>query len=417
MTLDLPNRDLRPPSPPLYFGKESWKVDLDKYLRPEYDLRRKSVIELEIERARLKTKRIVPDGASRLPGCSICSASKSIIHQTKLSIYHTHSSSLYERTKIDLDHWGQFVCPTCKYTHYTMTGDKLAVLVTSSALHQWRSPEHPGDEYHLDHISIPGATISDLHHAVSVEYKKASKGVDLLVVSGLNDVARGEDPEVIRQSLMKFKADVESWSSENSIGFATMYVPPRLFNFRSKIFTLNNIIMELNESGLKGDMTKKAPRYHTWGLRKGVNQQPHLFETRGGPVLNKKNGYNFKEFREPSANKMLHMADGVRERMGRSVIRYFMTIHGLVDAPPQTPQVAAQPQRVTSSIPASHLSQLDPPATQPEPEPSQEQQQDHTQEDEDRETWGLGRALADEIEEWLRDVEGPKTKKEARRFR
>ena len=50
---------------------------------------------------------------------------------------------------------------------------------------------------HIDYISIPGATIRDLHHAFRVEYGNTHRSVDVILCSGLNDVIDGSTSDQI----------------------------------------------------------------------------------------------------------------------------------------------------------------------------------------------------------------------------
>ena len=43
----------------------------------------------------------------------------------------------------------------------------------------------------IDYITIPGATVRELEHALMAEYSNVYRAVDMLHVGGLNDVLRG----------------------------------------------------------------------------------------------------------------------------------------------------------------------------------------------------------------------------------
>ena len=64
---------------------------------------------------------------------------------------------------------------------------------------------YPGDDQHIDYITIPGAYIKDLHHAFMAEFKGVYRPVDVLLVGGVNDVLRGLTAGQILQDILNFK--------------------------------------------------------------------------------------------------------------------------------------------------------------------------------------------------------------------
>ena len=63
------------------------------------------------------------------------------------------------------------------------------MVVTASALHAWHrfreTNGYSGDEIHLDMISIPGASLDNLFHALSAEYGGLNRPIDVLLVAGV----------------------------------------------------------------------------------------------------------------------------------------------------------------------------------------------------------------------------------------
>ena len=86
-----------------------------------------------------------------------------------------------------------------------------SVLVSSSILNLWQerssANNYPGDDLHIDYITILGACIKDLHHAFITEFKGVYKPV-LLLVRGVNDVLQGQTVEQILQDILNFKQTV-----------------------------------------------------------------------------------------------------------------------------------------------------------------------------------------------------------------
>ena len=59
--------------------------------------------------------------------------------------------------------------------HSFKTGRLYSVLLSSSTLHQWQGARtinrYKGDEIHVEQLTIPGATIEDVRHALDAEFK------------------------------------------------------------------------------------------------------------------------------------------------------------------------------------------------------------------------------------------------------
>lgn len=330
--MSLPNVMLRPPIPPVYYGTSLWSSSDFGTMRGEYFFRRQSVVAWEIERAMLGVHRWEAMEDRVRSKCEICSSTKSVIHPIKHSIFHRHYSSLVDRASTTLDQWGQYYCTTCAVSrHYAQTSDAYYILVTSSTLNGWRIPAYGGDPFHVETIGIPGATIKELHHAMVGEYRMTSRPLNILVCAGLNDVIRGGSPASVIADMRGFKVTVEGWNPNNTVAFCTLFVPPCLSGRMNTIFDLNDLILDLNGEGRHGSMTAFAPRFQTWGLKRGENSLQELFMSARGPVLGNKDGFNYSAFRESSAERMLHLNDKTRMRMGRAVISYFKAVAGLMD--------------------------------------------------------------------------------------
>ena len=98
----------------------------------------------------------------------ICSETRSEIHPGGKIVSHNHNSSLNYRISAPVDKWGS--CFTCEVTpHSHKVGMRYSVLVSSSFMNNWQGQssanQYPGDDLHVDYITIPGATINDLNHA------------------------------------------------------------------------------------------------------------------------------------------------------------------------------------------------------------------------------------------------------------
>ena len=61
---------------------------------------------------------------------------------------------------------------------------------------------------HRDYVTIPGAKIVHLHKAFMSEYGTVTIGMDIVLVAGLNDVARGHTRNYIMQCITDLRRAV-----------------------------------------------------------------------------------------------------------------------------------------------------------------------------------------------------------------
>ena len=111
--------------------------------------------------------------------CGTCSEFVTSSRDEMTVVIHKHYSSM--SYCIQSDHgqsvWAEFFCPTCKVGfHGYKSGTRYPVLVTSSILANWQGVRsmngYPGDDIHVDQLSVPGATIKDLQHAFLAVYSR-----------------------------------------------------------------------------------------------------------------------------------------------------------------------------------------------------------------------------------------------------
>jgi len=130
--------------------------------------------------------------------CHICSESKRLDKKPGTAIFHTHKSSKNTRITSLLDSDGNYDCTSCASSpHSSLCGIRYPVLATTSTLNNWQenrvdpSKSYLGNPFHVDSISIPEGILRDVRHAVYSEFGEVNRPVDLLVVAGLNDIAKG----------------------------------------------------------------------------------------------------------------------------------------------------------------------------------------------------------------------------------
>lgn len=276
--------------------------------------------------------------------CFICSEFSTQDHPDRSPVFHNHFSSLFERTNASVDRWGEYCCTTCKITpHSCFTGVRIPVLVTSSILHNWQhartsdSSVYPGNSIHIETISIPGATIPTLRHALVTEFGQANLPVDVLWVSGLNDVIKGLGSTRILDQLSYTKNLVLKWCNHNStVGntfrVSSLPLPPSLsrlagdkrpevkVDHTDELIKLNEGIKKMNLERAQ-PLQAPVPMFHSWG-------SSVLPKTKHDNIKVRKN-HRMSEWRENTPNKMLHLADRVRIRMGRSVVSYYRRLYGI----------------------------------------------------------------------------------------
>ena len=278
--------------------------------------------------------------------CEICSEYKFNRDIQPTPCFHTHNSSKNYRINAPLDVWGNYPCYTCTSTpHSCKIGVRYPVLVTSSILNNWQgmrsTNDYPGDPFHIDYISIPGATIRELHHAFRAEYGNTHRPVDVILCSGLNDVINGSTSDQIMEEIYDFDKTVRSicfgdnsayWSS---FAATTLPFPPQLVSLsdedrklqRNCLNTLVDIttrIREMNRSDKHPHIpTYMAPCFHTWGVR--IKQHSKLT----GPANLMENfvDHRLVSWKGSKPKRMLHLTDALKLKMGRAVVEYFKVIY------------------------------------------------------------------------------------------
>ena len=227
------------------------------------------------------------------------------------------------------------MCPTCQTTHLAWMPYGLDVCVSTSTLHEYYQPRDrrvycPPDSSHVDWLTIPGATISDLFLAYRLDYEKINRPLRVLLVAGLNDLAKGGDFDSITMQIKRFafhvKGQVEYHPGDsNSFAVAPLLPapkfvwfpdngdpPPGYRNRRAEVERINEWIRTFNAS--KG--IHQVPRLNIWGTRtskKYIDGTQVEFKT-----------HRWNEWRESEpAHDKLHLCDKMRVKMAQYVIKYF----------------------------------------------------------------------------------------------
>ena len=280
------------------------------------------------------------------PYCRICSEFPSTSTGKIKPIYHIHHSSKDERTHLSLDQYANYQYSSCQVSpHPCKIGVRYPVLMTSSMLHNWRTSSsaiYTGDSFHVDTISIPGATLPNLVHAWEAEYKYSHRPVDVLVCAGLNDIIWNVGPEQFLERMNEFRAAVmhtepEKLELANSLAFCTLPFPPMAtvlnndprqntrLDFSADLVELNNKIKDFNMAQNHLMIrTSRAPQFHTWGTSR-TRAETKPVSSPKTPVEVRQ--HRLGSWREDDINKKLHLNDITRMKMGRATVNYFRAIY------------------------------------------------------------------------------------------
>ena len=275
----------------------------------------------------------VQDRHAAPPLCLICSADRD-------PTYHYHNSSREIRIlqQVDKSDNKPYVCTTCNTVHTEKPEMGLNVVVGTSQLHNLHNPpDHiqgrlPPDPIHIDWITICGGSILELEHAWLRDYKNQTSSMRILLVAGVEDLARGQTRDQVVESFMHFKLTVIDRQSrkipgiKNELVIATILNPPKLVWFQDNgpqprhhrnmlpdIKELNNWIIFFNKQNGK-DIT---PRFHRYGVRDGWT-----VDREGKRVRIKRHIMSQWCSAEPITER-IHLNTDMRIRLGVAVTRHF----------------------------------------------------------------------------------------------
>ena len=271
--------------------------------------------------------------------CETCSEFCSSSRKFMRVITHKHFSSIKYRLQALIDENGNYPCTQCRDTpHSFKTGRRYSVLLSSSTLHQWQGARtinrYKGDEIHVEQLTIPGATIEDVRHALEAEFKGTYRCIDVLAVVGLNDVMRGRSREQIIADYTRLQNTVHELAPQeggtNSIAIATMIIPPKIVQRGGgqleKMVGINAAIMHMNQEQSQTRPVKLAPKFHTWGR---TGERSYVNQARPRMLLAGTDQIRNGQWREDEDTRKLHLSDAARLRMGRACVGYFLALNGI----------------------------------------------------------------------------------------
>ena len=172
---------------------------------------------------------------AKKPLCRICST-------VDRPVYHRHFSSKFGMFLMGANkpETISYNCPSCKKLHKPNYQKRIKLVMSTSTLHMWFAPPgatdvlYKGDTAHRDYVTIPGAKIVHLHEAFMAEYGTVTIGMDIVLVAGLNDVARGHTRTYIMQCITDFRQAVAKQAEDyhpdvmNTFAVSALLYPPQL---------------------------------------------------------------------------------------------------------------------------------------------------------------------------------------------
>ena len=274
--------------------------------------------------------------------CETCSEAVTKLRPYMKAVYHKHGSSKLYRVNAPIDYWGAYLCLSCHQSpHRIKVGMRMPILISSSTMHNWMGRRYEngykGDDLHCDVLTVPGATINVIEHALEAEYGLTYRPLDVLAVIGLNDLLRGHHVSRIISDLRRLQSTVHRLAppgETNSIAISTLLIPPKLADLHNNyygnrledIVSLNFQIMELNESQPQDPLPVRfAPKFHSWG--KCSSKAP--VSTAPRYLMESLPKHRYGQWRENIPEEMLHVDDETRLRMGKATIGYFKALYGI----------------------------------------------------------------------------------------
>ena len=273
------------------------------------------------------------------PQCQICSY-RQAAPDPKVPVFHKHDSARQYRILQNVEYEEEnrpYLCPSCQITHPARPEYGLNICVSASELHNFHFPSDenivcPPDQIHVDWLSIPEATISELEYAWTVDYHRQTQPMRVLLVAGLKDLVNGATKDSFMESLRLFKKSVDYQNryhpgASNQLVVAPLTCPPKLVwyqddgplpsdhkgNRRDEIFDINQSIFNFNaQNGFP-----YAPHFHTIGVRR---YKKWFRDGSWEMVTHHRMG---QWDRTQPKHEKLYLGDQMKIRMGQMVINYF----------------------------------------------------------------------------------------------
>ena len=235
--------------------------------------------------------------------------------------FHYHLSTMEARSVILASHSVRSFCVTCKKKHSFQTNNRLKVLVSSSTMHGAYQHQDYQADFHIDQLTIPGATTRMARLNFQLDYEDIRTDMDVLVVIGLNDVKR--------TSIKSLRAEVRLWKNwmeihgtkhnlRHTLAFTETLRPPQYVWFKQdgptpsnhvcyeqKLKDINAIFRAHNDEVFQPNMVLSLHNDGRRGLKKG--KEKHLWNL----------------WREEDKGNMLHLSDSARVSVLKRIEVFF----------------------------------------------------------------------------------------------
>ena len=273
------------------------------------------------------------------PQCHICSFQQPRPEKPE-KVFHHHFSSRQVRLTLGVERLStnpDYMCPTCQRRHLSKPDDRLNVCVSDSQLHNFHFPEDnrtiiPPDSCHIDWITVPGASLSQLCDAWRLDYHREKRASRTLLVAGIDDLIKEGNLDSFKEQVMGFKDNIDAQnryhlsSSKNEFFIAPLLNPPKLCwfpdngitprNYTNRLVEIANINSWINDFNEKNGRSK-PPSFHTWGTRTSLK----VLED-GSRWPYKTHRWNEWEKTERDELKV-NLNDFMRGKMGKAVVKFF----------------------------------------------------------------------------------------------
>ena len=235
--------------------------------------------------------------------------------------FHRHHSTVEARKTLKASNKKTYRCPSCKITHNRDQTGRLKILVSASTLHDAFQHDSYRAGFHYDILTICGATLKTIRLNFEASYKNVNCGMDILVVAGINDIARS-NPGQFTIQMKRWHEWIDEqekiFNVKHSLAFSEIFRPPQHHWFAS-----NGACPEdhVDRSHVIQEMNLKIKE-----VNESYNRcyKPIGFKNEGRRLL--KNGneqHVWSAWREQSKTQMLHIADPQRAKMLERIEKYF----------------------------------------------------------------------------------------------
>ena len=294
-----------------------------------------------LEPPKERAQQFAPNYVNHRPYCVICSFRDP---DEKIPIYHRHFSSLRLRMLSGVEESGlPYLCPSCMSIHQPYPTDRIKLVACDSTMHEFFAPRghvgqvvYPGDRIHQEYVTVSGAITDVVRDAVKYDFvDTVQRPMDAVLICGYNDLIRGFSRERIIRSLDNFANMIINCSipgkRPNTCAIVTMMYPPQLVwypdnsvpqpqghnNQMEKIDWINNEIHYIN-------MANGVPNYlgiHTYGVRTATQK---WIDDLGQVNERIFKAHRWNWWREQEYNRMLHLTNEKRFKLGSAINNYFL---------------------------------------------------------------------------------------------